>query len=454
MTDLLDRPIEDGPYAEEPTPRLEVQTKPPFTVADTGRIALAALSAGAAVIHFVMVPSHMDEWAAEGVAFALAGAFQLVTAVLIVRRPTRPLLWATLLVNAAMIGAWVVTRTAGSPWGPHAGHAESMSIVDLTAVAFEATLVALAGVFLLLPRFAGRARSRFLDIVVPLAVIAMTMFVITSADARNHAHGAHGDHGATAAGHSHGEGSEGAGRHTHGEGGEAAGHPHGEGGDDLGFSALSNGHHHEIVEHKLSAMTDARLDEQLAVTRQVAARYPTVADAEAAGYRRAGGYSPGLGAHYVAYGSASFMNADGVVNHDDLEHPLSIIYNGNDPDSEVAGFMYYSFAALDNEPEGFVGPNDVWHYHEQLCLKFTDGGEIDAPFGMDHEATQAQCESVGGRIMPITNWMVHVWSVPGYENEHGGVFGEHNAKLTCPDGTYYQDPPDKWINTPLTTCRS
>jgi hypothetical protein len=441
MTDVLDRLLEDGPYAEEPTATTAKATKPPFTVTDAGRILLATLSGAAAAVHFVMVPSHMDEWAVEGVAFALAGVFQVVTAVAVVRRPSRLLLWAMLLANAAFVGAWAMSRTSGLPWGPHSWHAETMSIVDLSVVAFEAVLVLLAGIFLLRPGLAGRWRNgnRFLRVAIPLTVIALTMFVITSAEARNHAHGSHGDHAeAGAAGHAHDEG-------------EAAGHSHDDPG--LGFSELSNGHHHEIVEHELSPMTQARLDEQLAITQQVAARYPTVADAEAAGYRLAGGYSPGLGAHYISYGGASFMNADGTMNRDDLEHPLSIIYDGTDPDSEVAGFMYYSFADLENEPAGFIGPNDVWHYHENLCLKMGPNG-IEAPFGMDNEATQAQCDSVGGYIMPITQWMVHVWSVPGYENEHGGVFGEHNAKLTCPDGTYYQDPPEEWVNTPLTTCRT
>ena len=444
MTDVLDRLIEEGPYAEEPRPRALAEPKPPFTVGDTGRIVFAALSGAAAVIHFVMVPSHMDEWAAEGVAFALAGVFQLVTAVLMVRRPTRLLLWASLLVNAAFVAAWAVTRTAGSPWGPHAGHAESMSVVDVSCVALEVALMALAGILLLFPRFSARTGNRFLNVAVPLAVIALTMFVITSADARSHASGAHGAHGgadeAGGGGHSHG-GEEAAGAHSHG------------GGDDLGFSELSNGHHHEIVEHELDALTQARLDEQLAVTRQVAALYPTVADAEAAGYRRAGGYSPGLGAHYVSYGGLSYLNPDGVMSDDDLEHPLSIIYDGTDPDSEVVGFMYYSAAGIDSEPAGFVGPNDVWHYHESLCIKYTDG-EIDAPFGMDHQATEAQCSSVGGFLMPVTQWMVHVWSVPGYENEDGGVFAEHNRLLTCPDGTYHQLPPEEWVTQPLSTCRA
>jgi hypothetical protein len=139
------------------------------------------------------------------------------------------------------------------------------------------------------------------------------------------------------------------------------------------------------------------------------------------------------------------------MNEDDLSHPLSIIYDGTSPDSRVAGFMYYSMSAT--EPQGFAGPNDIWHYHERICIKFGPSG-VEAPFGADFDATDAQCAAAGGSILPVTQWMVHVWSVPGYDNVDGGVFAEVNPALDCPDGTYYQLPPDEWAANPLNVCRS
>ena len=47
----------------------------------------------------------------------------------------------------------------------------------------------------------------------------------------------------------------------------------------------------------------------MAITKEVAATYPTVASVEAAGYRRAGPYSPGLGAHYTKVGPNE-LNSD------------------------------------------------------------------------------------------------------------------------------------------------
>jgi hypothetical protein len=224
-----------------------------------------------------------------------------------------------------------------------------------------------------------------------------------------------------------------------------------EAGDDLGFSLLQNGHQHETdAEVVLDADTRARLDAQLAVTREVAAQFPTVADAEAAGYRRAGPFSPGLGAHYVRQTGAA-LNGDGVVDDQDLREPLAIIYDGTDPGSPVAGFMYYSMSG--EVPEGFVGPNDHWHFHDNVCLVNNPDGTIDAPLGADREVTEAQCTRLGGSLMYITQWMAHVWTAPGYESEMG-TFSEINPALTCPDGTYHQIPIDDLVDSPLTLCRS
>jgi hypothetical protein len=220
--------------------------------------------------------------------------------------------------------------------------------------------------------------------------------------------------------------------------------------DDKGLSLLQNGHQHESGEVALDPDTQAELDAQLAVTREVASRYPTIADAVAAGYRRAGPFAPGLGIHYTRT-SAEGLNADGKMSEADLENPLALIFDGTDPDAPLAGFMYYSMSA--DEPEGFAGPNDHWHYHDNVCLVVTADG-LDAPLGADREVTQAQCAALGGNLMPVTQWMTHVWTVPGYENDEKGVFGELNPRITCSDGTYYLMSEEQQLKAPLNICRS
>jgi hypothetical protein len=417
-----------------------VETPPPLFVA------MATLSAAAAVIHFVMVPSHMDEFATEGIAFAVAGWLQLLAAFWLWTQPTRLVLGITIITNVAFIGAWAVSRTAGLPVGPNSGIAEEMSVVDLTAVALEAGLIVLAVAVLFRPRLAEISLPPGLGVALPLAVIAITSTVLASPEARNHAHGdeavaagAAGMPGAAVAadGHSHG-------------GAAPAATAAAVTADDRGLSLLTNGHHHQIRELPMSPATTEELKRQLAITQEVAERYPTVADAMAAGYRRAGPYSPGLGAHYTITNAAA-LNFDGIVDDEDLRNPLAIIYDGTEPTSEVAGFMYY--ATTDGEPQGFAGDNDVWHYHENICIKMGPDG-IDSPFGADLPVTDAMCSEVGGFMISSTQYMVHVWSVPGWNNVDGGVFAEVNPALDCADGTYWRLSQSEWADHPLNVCEA
>ncbi len=223
--------------------------------------------------------------------------------------------------------------------------------------------------------------------------------------------------------------------------------------DDKGFSALKNGHHAQMVLTKLSATDQATLDKQLAVTREVAKVYPTVASAMAAGYHRAGPFQPGLGAHFTTAGPHA-LNPDGILDDADLRSPLGLLYSGTSPTDHLVGFMYYSMSPT--IPQGFAGSNDFWHSHTSICLRRgPDGGE-DAPFGMDSDVTAEQCRAAGGFLILKTQYMVHVWTVPGYETttKDGGPFAEANPKLTCSDGTYYSVPISEWPSHPYNICRS
>jgi len=398
-------------------------------------VTMATLSAAAGVVHLVMVPSHMDEFAAEGVAFAVVGWLQLLVAFYLWTQPSRSLLGFTALLNAAFIGAWAVSRTAGLPFGPSSGVAEEASLVDLTVVGLEAALIILAVAVLLRPTLIEVTLPPGLAMAVPLAVVILTSAVVASPEARSHGHG---EEMATAGAPA------GAGHH----GAEAAGAA--AVANDRGLSLLTHGHHAVIEQQPMSPATAAELKGQLAITREVAASLPTVADAEAAGYRRAGPYSPGLGAHYTIT-TPEALNFDGEMTEADLRAPLSIIYDGTEPSSPVAGFMYY--ATTGAAPEGFAGANDVWHYHENTCVKFANG-EIDAPFGADLPVTQAQCAEVGGVLIESTQYMVHVWSVPGYDNVEAGVFAEVNPALDCADGSYWQLPSSQWADNLMNVCES
>ena len=202
--------------------------------------------------------------------------------------------------------------------------------------------------------------------------------------------------------------------------------------DDRGFSTLENGMEHgHTFQQPISKADRVELARQLTLAREVALQYPTVADAEAAGLRRAGPFSPGLGAHYIAFGNA-LGNGDGVMSDEDIRSPLAWIYDGTHQNSRIAGLFYMTGSA---NAQGFAGPNDTWHVHHDICLKTGADGAIDAPLGADHEATEAQCDAVGGNLIHQTGYLLHTWVVPGYESPEG-VFSHLTSTVTCDDGTY------------------
>jgi hypothetical protein len=183
-----------------------------------------------------------------------------------------------------------------------------------------------------------------------------------------------------------------------------------------------------IPDQPLDSATRAELAVQLVAARAAALRYPTVADAVAAGFIEAGKFSPETGAHYVKLalpGNGSF----------DASDPSSFIYDGDSPTSKVIGDMYLAGGG-GPAPEGFAGPNDHWHRHRNTCVIF--GPKIVVPFAADSSVTAAQCAAKHGTFMKTTVWMVHAWVVPSWESPLG-VFSHENPDVKCADGTYKAD---------------
>jgi hypothetical protein len=394
---------------------------------------LAALSLGAGAIHLAMVPSHWSGSAVEGAGFAVVGWFQVVCGVVLLGGASRRLLQAVLLGNLAFIGVWGISWIWGLPVGSHSGHPHDPAFVDGTCVALEVGAV-LAAWALLRHASVERvwAKARFAAAVVPFAVLALATGALASPSARGHADGSHGEHGAHDA--------------------EAAPGGHGEHADSeadvkSGLAALQNGHQHGGGVVEIDDATQAALSVQLAETTRLTAKYPTIAAAEAAGYRRAGPFSPGLGTHYSGFGGNA---EDHLVGVDGVKMMPTLIYDGVEPDAPIAGFMYYSLGS--GVPEGFVGPNDHWHFHTKVCIVAKDG-KIEAPLGADRDdVTQEMCTRVGGSLIDSTGYMVHVWTVPGYESPRG-TFSEVNPKITCPDGSYHTVGTDDGV-VRLSNCRS
>ena len=261
MTDLLepyvDTSVDDLPPLETTDDRTTDNSVPaPFLA-----YLLAACLTGAGIIHLAMVPSHMGEWRPEGWAFLGSAVLQLGLAVGLVLRPRRWMAGVAIVSSLVLIFSWWFTRYAGMPFGPSEHYLEDPGTVDVTTVVLEAAAIVVATVTLVRPRLSAGWKAPVLVFasLIPLAAIIAGTLAVASPEAA--AHGGHAD------GAAHGK-------------------------DDLGLWKLTNGHHHAMTNNALDPKTQAELKSQLAITREVAEQYPTVAAAEAAGYRRAGPVLP------------------------------------------------------------------------------------------------------------------------------------------------------------------
>jgi hypothetical protein len=159
-----------------------------------------------------------------------------------------------------------------------------------------------------------------------------------------------------------------------------------------------------------------KLQGELQQAGTVMAQYPTAADAMAGGYMQVTPYVPGIGAHYLNVGRL----LDGTFKP---AEPEMLLYNGNDPTSVLVGLSY---AVLGTDPpEGFTGPNDMWHNHPALCIL---NGLVVGP----DSTPQELCDSIGAQKGGAfgnrnTMWMAHLWQVPGWESSWGLFSGENPA---------------------------
>ena len=382
---------------------------------------LAALSLGAGVIHFAVAGEHYDLSWVHGTFFAVVAWLQLSFAIAVVMRPTRRLLTAGVFLNTGILGVWVMSRVWGAPFGSNPWTPEDIGWADGLSSAFELGIVALALAVLVRPAVAQHelrpAFARPVVGVAGLGVAVIASLAFTPAFASSHGHG-----------DSHGESATADGKSS----AATAGHSHGPttlNGQKVKGVKAQDVAAEEQPNQPLDAATREVLKGQLAQAREFALRYPTVADVTGAGYRLAGGFAPGSGAHYIGY---SGITGSGAF---DPAKPISLIYDGVSPTSQVIGLMYYGMG--DQAPEGFAGPNDHWHRHSNVCIKSGPGG-LEVPFPADQDVTPAMCRQVQGSLMKLTGYMVHAWVVPSWESPLG-VFSHDNPDVRCADGTYNTD---------------
>ncbi|MGZ4794536.1 MAG: hypothetical protein ACXV8T_01445, partial [Acidimicrobiia bacterium] len=152
----------------------------------------------------------------------------------------------------------------------------------------------------------------------------------------------------------------------------------------------AEGHDHRgpLYQYPVSKADREQLIAEQTQARAVAEKYPTVASAEAAGYRKSTPYVPCIGAHYTNVGLAVGFNPAA---------PSELLYDGTRPNSRIVGLSYLVYHP-GGAPAGFAGPNDHWHQHTfngGLCIG--GGGLV-----IGAESTSAaDCEKRGGHKIAL-----------------------------------------------------
>jgi hypothetical protein len=168
------------------------------------------------------------------------------------------------------------------------------------------------------------------------------------------------------------------------------------------------------------------LAQQLSIAHQVTVDFPTVASAQAAGYRMTTGYVPCIGAHYI---NARYLRAF------DPAKPAMLLYDGTTPDSKIVGLSYAQMSGK-AAPDGFAGTNDLWHRHNLnggLCIRagVVVGAESVSP---------TECKARGGLKVPLDSlWMMHAWVADGWPSSWG-IFSAEHPDLGGKVGNINADP--------------
>ncbi len=393
--------------------------------------AMAALSAGAAAIHFAVTFEHFSEYSLYGVFFLVLAWAQLVWPVVLIALPARRLsvrwlsvrwlsvwLWLGIAGNAGVLVVYFASRSVGLPIGPDTKTTEAWGGLDLVCAIEEILLVVIAAVVLARPgllgrpvRLRGQMRSLAGLLAAPVVVIAATAAVMTPAWA-----GSEGPAGlASGSSSSSGSGSSGSGSSASGSsaskssasgsGSMASSSASLQGG--MGDMGYTNGLPDMQMYGNSNPPTAAQVEAAATLVKQTDAslvRFENVNNAIAAGYTER--LATNGEEHLLCQNCSS---AYAGLNPQD---PGSLVYainvKGHAP--ILLGAMY--LMGDGNGPQ-VGGGLTRWHSHLEVC----QGGKIIiAGFGV---ALPDTCNPSTWKDR-YTNQMLHVWVVP----YPGGVFSD------------------------------
>jgi len=342
---------------------------------------LAALSVGAAAIHFAVVFEHFNAYVLYGVFFLIIAWAQMIWAAVVMWRPSRLWLWLGIAGNAIILAVYLASRLTGLPFGPDKSHTEPFGGLDVVCAILEFALIAGCAAVLLWPSLADRPVRRRTGLaaiaalaVVPAAVIAVTTAVMTPGWA-----GPEGPAGTAPA--SPGLATS-AFSSSMGDMGTTDGLP-----DMKMYGSTAPATAAQVIAAgQLIKATDATL-----------ARYRNVQAAFAAGYTRVLRTN---GEEHLLYHGGNPAAYAGL----NPQHPSSLVYATDVPHHApiLLGAMYIESGSTNGPQVG--GGLTRWHSHLVVC---EHNKQIVAGFGV----ALGQCNPTDW-TNHYTSQMLHVWVVP------------------------------------------
>ena len=378
---------------------------------------LALLSLAAAAVHLSAATDHREHRLIFAF-FIVSALVQLAWAGLVVQRPTSRLLLVGAAVNAAFVGIWLLSRTAGVPLVAGATAPEEIGLKDTVCVLFEVLVVSGVALLAVMPAVARTARvsaDAATRGITAVGVVVVLLAVPASLSA--HSHGAGHDHvdaalasqtgdpeslphthnpsaparsrpgvpqavdahnhqgsdagpdatsadtstSASAAGHVHDASSTGP--HPHGQAPTDAagvgGHTH-DGAPD-GAPGPTTAHVHDAATCQPTPAQQAAADKLVADTKAALARWADQNKAIADGYIPYPPVPAGWAQHYVNFGSLD----DGRIM--DPSHPESLLYAATDAGYRPISALYILPHADSKIPDN-LGCLAHWHNHPELFL--------------------------------------------------------------------------------------
>jgi hypothetical protein len=351
---------------------------------------LAALSAGAAAIHFAVVFEHFARYALYGAFFLVISWAQVIWPAVLLWRPSRLWLWLGIAGNTIVIAVYVASRTVGLPFGPDLHHVEPVGVLDVVTCVLESALIAGCAALIWRPSLADRPVARSSPVArlaalaaVPAVVIAVTTAVMTPALA-----GPEGPAGMTSGRSSSSQ--SGASTLGMGDMGTTNGQP-----DMRMYGSTAPPTAGQVLAAaQLIKETDASLKRYANVRAALAAGYTNVLKTNGEEHLLYNGNKPGY----------QGLNP---------QHPSSLVFAINVPNHApiLLGAMYI-MADQQNGPQ-IGGGLTRWHSHLKICA---NGYQTIAGFGL---RLPERCNPATWRNS-YTAQMMHVWVVP----YPGGVFSD------------------------------